>query len=262
MREFLEQWGRLWVQSVAELGHRSALFFESLYWLFIGPSRGQPVSLDTTAQHMMHHGVAAAPLVMLLSFGTGVILAIQGAHTLRNFGAEQQVVLGIALSVTREFGPLMVGMLLAGRTGSALAARIGTMVVNQEVDALRVMGINPVRYLVAPPLLSMLLMMPCLTVVADFSALFGGAFFAASNLDISYSAYAAESLRALSVDDVMQGIGKSVLFGLTIATVGAANGFMASGGAEGVGRATTRAVVQSIAGIVMVDMLFTFFLNR
>ena len=122
-------------------------------------------------------GVNAIPIVALASFAIGMMLAIQGIYTLRTFGAEGQVVLGIALSVTREFAPLITGIFVAGRSGSAIAARIGTMQISQEIDALRVIGINPVRYLVAPLLAAMLLTLPALTVMSDLIALFGGALY-------------------------------------------------------------------------------------
>jgi phospholipid/cholesterol/gamma-HCH transport system permease protein len=254
--------GRAATGLVEEFGYYLALTVESLYWLCWGGVRGQPVRLSATAAQMMETGVAAAPIVFMLSFAIGVMLAIQGIHTLRQFGAETQVVLGIALSVTREFGPLITGILVAGRSGSALAARIGSMQVNQEIDALRVMGISPVRYLAAPAVLAMLVMVPALTLFADLTALFGGAVFCSLELGMSHVAYWDEAISFITVDDIMQGLVKSVLFGLIVALVGISNGFSVSGGAEGVGRATTRAVVLSICYLVLADMLFTYFLNR
>ena len=145
--------------------------------------------MPASAQQMVEVGLSGFPIVFMLSFAIGVMLAIQGIHTLKQFGAETQVVLGIALSVTREFGPLITGILIAGRTGSALAARIGTMVVNQEIDALRVMGINPVRYLVSPVIVAMMIMVPLVTLFSDFAAMFGGAVFCKLELGLSFAAY-------------------------------------------------------------------------
>ena len=156
----------------------------------------------------------------------------------------------------------MTGILVAGRSGSALAARIGTMSINQEVDALRVMGINPVRYLVAPVLVAMLVMVPLLALFADFAALFGGALFCKLELGLSYRAFWDQTTDFIGVDDIMQGLVKSGVFALVIAVVGVTNGFSVRGGAEGLGRATTRAVVLSISYIVLADMIFTYFLNR
>ncbi len=207
-------------------------------------------------------GIAAIPIVVILSFAIGIMLAIQGIHTLKTFGAEEQVVTGIALSVTREFGPLITAIVVAGRTGSALAARIGTMQVSQEIDALRVMSVNPVRYLASPVLAAMLVMLPALTYLADLSGLLGGAVFSNFELGLGYSAYADRTLDALVTDDVMQGLIKSLVFGMIITIIGISNGFQVTGGAEGVGKATTRSVVLSISYIVVADMLFTYFLNR
>ena len=164
--------------------------------------------------------------------------------------------------MTREFGPLITSILIAGRSGSALAARIGTMQVSQEIDALRVMGISPVRYLVSPALLAMLIMVPTLTFFSDLAALLGGAVYSTLELGLTMQAYINQTLDVLEVDDVMQGLIKSLVFAAIIAMVGVTNGFNVTGGAEGVGRATTRAVVLSILYIVLADMVFTYFLNR
>jgi len=258
----VERLGRACVDLVEEFGYYLALTLESLYWLLWGSARRQPVRVAATMQQMVDIGLAGLPIVFMLSFSIGVMLAIQGIHTLKQFGAETQVVLGIALSVTREFGPLITGILVAGRSGSALAARIGTMTVNQEIDALRVMGINPIRYLVSPVLVAMLIMMPLVTLFADFAALLGGAVFCNLDLNLSYAAYWDQTTGFITVDDVMQGLSKSIVFAIIIALVGVSNGFMVSGGAEGVGKATTRSVVLAISYIVLADMAFTYFLNR
>jgi len=258
----IEQLGRVTVRGIEEFGYIAALFAESIYWIIIGPFKRQPVRVTAVFAQMMAIGIAAAPIVFILSFAIGVMLAIQGIHSLKTFGAESQVVVGIALSVTREFGPLITGILVAGRSGSALAARIGTMQVSQEIDALRVMGINPVRYLVAPALVAMLIMVPTLTVLADLAGMLGGAVYTAVDLGLSYHAYLDRSLEALVTEDVFQGLLKSLVFATIIALVGVTNGVQVSGGAEGVGRVTTRAVVLSISCIVIADMIFTYFLNR
>ncbi|MEM7543238.1 MAG: ABC transporter permease [Pseudomonadota bacterium] len=259
---FLDRGGRKSVAAINELGYAVALVVESFYWLLLGPFKQQPVRPSSVAERMMEVGLRAAPIVFMLSFAVGVMLAIQGIHTLRVFGAEGQVVLGIAISVTREFGPLITAILVAGRSGAALAARIGTMQVNQEVDALRVMGINPVRYLVSPVLAAMLVMVPVLTAFSIFSALLGGAIFCRLQLDLSYYGFWQQTIIYVAAGDLYQGLFKSVVFAVLIALIGAANGFLVRGGAEGVGAATTRAVVISISAIVLADMVFTYFLNR
>ena len=258
----VEKLGRASVTAVEEVGYISALLLESLFWIGFGRISRQPVRLPSVLTQMMTIGIAAAPIVFILSFAIGIMLAIQIIYNLRIFGAESQVVAGVALSVTREFGPLITGILVAGRTGSALAARIGTMQVNQEVDALRVMGINPVRYLVSPALLAMLVMVPTLTFYSDLAGLLGGAVYTSTEIGLGYDAYFNQSLNILEVNDVLQGLVKSFCFAMIIVMVGVTNGFAVSGGAEGVGRATTRSVVLSISYIVIADMIFTYFLNR
>lgn len=258
----LESLGRHAIDGVEEAGYNLALLTESIFWIVAGPFYKQPVRVPAVFSQMVATGIAASPIVFILSFSVGIMLAIQGIHTLKTFGAESQVVVGIALSETREFGALITGILVAGRSGSALAARIGTMQVNQEIDALRVMGINPIRYLVSPALLAMLIMVPTLTFLADLAGLLGGAIFCALELGLSYSAYFDRTWESLVTDDVMQGLYKSTVFAMIIALIGVTNGFAVAGGAEGVGRATTRAVVLSISYIVVADMLFTYFLNR
>jgi len=261
-RHSIEDLGRVSVAFVEEFGYYLALVVESIYWLLVGPFKRQPVRFSAAVSQMMEIGIAALPIVFILSFAIGVMLAIQGIHTLKQFGAETQVVLGIALSVTREFGPLITGILVAGRSGSALAAKVGTMQVNQEIDALRVMGINPVRYLVSPVMLAMLIMMPAITLFSDLAAMFGGAVFCNLELGLGYIAYWDQGTAFITTNDVTQGLMKSLVFAVIITLVGVSNGFSVTGGAEGVGRVTTRAVVLSISYLVLADMTFTYFLNR
>ena len=218
--------------------------------------------VDSVFVQMMEVGVRAVPIIALLGGAIGVMLAIQGVHTLRIFGAESRVVIGIALSVTREFAPLITGILVAGRSGSALAARLGIMTINQEVDALTVMGINPVRFLVVPALIALMVMVPALTFFSGLVGLFAAGLYVGADLGISMAAYVDQTIEILSVDDVMHGMGKSLIFAALIAVIGVANGASVTGGSEGVGRATTRAVVQAITAIVLTDMIFAFVVTR
>ena len=259
---WIENIGRNTLRGIEELGYLAALLFESLYWLVRGRKRQQPVRLPSLFTEAMQIGVNAIPICSVLCFAIGIMLAIQGIETLKTFGAESQVILGIALSVTREFSPLIISILIAGRSGSAIAARLGTMHESQEIDALRVMGINPIRYLASPILLALILMLPVLTLLGDLMGMLGGAVYTGIELNIGFSAYAERSFAILSIDDIMQGLIKSVVFAIIIALIGLSNGFQVHGGAEGVGRATTRSVVMSITWIVIADMIFTYFLNR
>ncbi len=250
--------GRGVVRGVEEVGFASALFLESLLWAVLGPVRRQPVRLPAVFAQMTQIGLEALPIATVLAATIGMMLAIQSLYSLGLFGAESFATVGIGLSVVREFAPLIIGILIAGRSGSALAARFSTMKINQEVDALHVIGISPVRFLVAPALIAMMVMVPCLTMWAIMVALSAAGFIVTASLEISMGAYFADLVTVLSVNDLAHGLGKSVLFAALVALVSAVNGALADGGAEGVGRRTTRAVVHSIAAIIMVDMIFAF----
>lgn len=259
---FLERTGRTTVAAIEEIGNCAVLVMESVYWLGWGWRVGQPVRLAALFVQMMEIGIQAIPIIAMMAGTIGVMLAIQGIYTLKIFGAESRVVIGIAFSVVREFAPLITGIVVAGRSGSALAARLGTMKISQEIDALHVMGINPIRYLVVPALVAMLVMVPALTLLSDFVGLYAAGLYVNIDLGISLAAYFDQTLDILSVDDLMHGLGKSIIFAVLIAVIGVVNGASVTGGAEGVGRVTTRAVVQSISAIVVTDMVFAFAVTR
>lgn len=254
--------GRTFANGIEDFGYGAALLGESVLWILFGRWLNQPVRFNAVVTEMMSIGVSAIPVLAILAFANGAMMAIQGIFTLRDFGAESQVIPGIAYSVVREFGVLIAGIAVAGRSGSAIAARIGTMQMAQEVDALRVMGIEPVRYLVAPILLAMLVMMPAMTVLSNAMALLGGGLICVFELNITLGIYFERVLSVLSVADLVQAFSKSLVFGVLVALVATSNGFNAHGGSEGLGRATTRSVVLCIAAIVVADMIFTFFLSR
>lgn len=259
---FTEKVGRLTVAGVEEIGMGAMMVVETFYWLIFGRREKQAVRLGAIAEQCVAVGIQAIPIIALLAATIGMMLAIQGIHTLRIFGAESRVTVGISFSVVREFAPLITGIVIAGRSGSALAARIGTMKINQEVDALYVMGINPVRFLVVPAMVAMMIMLPALTLFSDFVGLFFAGVYVNLDLGISLAAYADETIELLSVDDLMHGLGKSAIFAVLIAVIGVVNGASVQGGVEGVGKATTRAVVQSISAIIVTDMLFAFVVTR
>lgn len=250
--------GRRVVGDIEEIGFAGALFAESLFWTLFGRAWRQPVRLGAVVEQMMETGIHALPIATILSATIGMMLAIQSLYTLGLFGAESFATVGIALSVVREFAPLIIGILTAGRSGSALAARISTMTINQEIDALRVIGVSPVRFLVAPALLAMVVVIPCLTMWAMLVGLAAAGLFVTATIGISLEAYFIDIAATLSVNDLAHGLGKSMLFAALVAIIASVNGALAKGGAEGVGRMTTRAVVQSIAAIILADMIFAF----
>ena len=262
MLHALEIIGRRAMRGMDEVGYAAALLVESLLWVVIGRRRRQPVRLPSVFAQMMEIGVEALPIATLLSATIGIMLAIQSLYSLGLFGAESYAYIGIALSVTREFSPLIIGILIAGRSGSALAARLSTMTINQEIDALRVIGINPVRFLVTPALLGMLVMVPCLTMWSNLVGITAAGFYISGALDLSLNAYAIQVIDVLRVDDLLHGLGKSVLFATLIAIIGVVNGSLVTGAAQGLGRATTRSVVHSITAILIADMIFAFLVTH
>jgi phospholipid/cholesterol/gamma-HCH transport system permease protein len=169
----------------------------------------------------------------------------------------QLVASAVAISMTRELGPLMTAIMVIGRSGSAFAAEIGTMKVNEEIDALETMALEPARFLVAPKFLAMLLMMPCLTTWSDFMGILGGGLFGVTNAGFTWTTYLHATIDAMTLRDVVTGLIKSVMFGLVITAVGCHEGFSTGLGSEEVGRSTTSAVVKSIFLVIAVDLVFT-----
>jgi len=258
----VEQIGKKTIDTIEEVGYSVMVAWKSFYWIVAGKFKKQPVQMDAIFQEIVSIGVNAVLIVSILCFAVGIMLAIQGLETLKDFGAENKVILGLALAIPREFAPLIVGILVAGRTGSAITARIGTMQESQEIDALRVIGINPHRYISAPLMLAMLIVMPLLTTLGNFMALLGGGIYSSIEMGMSMMSYMDRVLEIIQVGDIMQGLVKCMVFSIIIVVVGISNGFQVRGGAEGVGKATTRSVVLSISYIVVADMIFTYFLNR
>jgi phospholipid/cholesterol/gamma-HCH transport system permease protein len=255
---WLESLGRASYRFVEAFGFGAQLFFESMYWLVFGRRLRQRVRAEPVFTQMMVIGVSAIPIVSMLSVAIGVTLAMQGINSLEKFGAQHQVIFMVALSVTREFGPLITGILVAGRSGSALAARISTMVISQEIDALKVMGINPVRFIVVPALVAMMVVLPSLTLWSIGVALIGSALYVAPQIGTTVGAYFTQVNLSVDAGDIGHGLAKSVIFAVLVTIVAVVDGISVKGGAEGVGRVTTAAVVHGISAIVLTDMLFVF----
>src|SRR6204780_2514642 len=251
--------GLAYVGSLAMLGTRGA------YYTFVGPFQGKPVRVQSAASQAMEVGVRALPILSLITVFIGLILSLQSAYERSKFGAMNLGAKAVALSMSRELGPLITAIVGIGRSGSAFAAEIGTMKVSEEIDALEVMAINPVHFLVAPKFLAMMFMLPCLTIWANTMGILGGALFGVTQADFTLSRYIQASIESLYLRDILSGLIKSVMFGITITAVGCLEGLSTGGGAEQVGRSRTRAVVISIRLVVVVDLVFTglfFFLGN
>ncbi|NMG73994.1 ABC transporter permease [Aromatoleum diolicum] len=202
-------------------------------------------------------GFDALPIVGLLSFLLGIVVAYQGADQLRQYGANIFVADLVGLSMLREFAPLITAIIVAGRSGSAYAAQIGTMAVTEEIDAMRTLGIAPLDVLVLPKILALLIALPLLTVFADVLGVFGGMIMARAQLGVGFGDFLDRFVKAVSVTAYLIGICKAPVFAAIIAVVGCFQGFRTHGGADSVGRQTTRAVVQSIFLVIVADALFS-----
>jgi len=206
-------------------------------------------------------GFDALPITGLLCFLMGVVIAYQGATQFRRYGANIFVVDLVGLAMLRELSPLLTAIIVAGRSGSAYAAQIGTMKVTEEIDALRTVGIAPIELLVLPKILALMIALPLLTVYADLLGIAGGMVMAKSELDVNYPDFIDRLHYALRISDFVVGIGKAPIFAAIIAVVGCFQGFQVSGDAESVGRKTTISVVQSIFLVIVADALFSVVFN-
>jgi phospholipid/cholesterol/gamma-HCH transport system permease protein len=206
-------------------------------------------------------GVGALGIVALINFLIGAVLAFVGAVQLQQFGASIYVANLVAIGVTRELGPLMTGIVMAGRTGASFAAVLGTMTVNEEVDALRTMGLRPVEFLVLPRTAATSLMLPALVAYADLLGILGGTFVGVAVLELGTAEYLRATQSSLALRHVVIGLGKSVAFGVVVALTGCYYGIRCGRSAAAVGEATTRAVVMGIVFVVVVDAVFTVLLH-
>jgi phospholipid/cholesterol/gamma-HCH transport system permease protein len=210
---------------------------------------------------MQRVGVDGLPIVALISFLMGLIMAFMSSVQLQQFGANIYVASLVGLAMTRELGPIMTAIIVAGRSGSAFAAEIGTMKISEEVDALFTMGFNPVMFLVVPKLVAAAIMVPILTLFSDIFAIMGGLLVGVFMLDLTAGAYMAQTIKTLELFDVFWGVLKGGVFGVLITWIGCFRGFQVRGGAASVGEATTSAVVSSIFLIILSDSVFSVILR-
>ena len=210
---------------------------------------------------MERTGADAVPIVVLINFLVGFVMGFQGATQLKQFGANLFVADLVGLSVTRELGPLMTAIILCGRSGAAFAAELGSMSVSEEIDALRTMGFGPIRYLVLPRTLALMLVLPLLTLLGDLVGMLGGLLVGILSLNLTFGGYLLETQKAVSMWDVFSGVIKSVVFAMAISLISCQQGFATTGGAEGVGRRTTASVVSILFALIIIDAGFTVFFH-
>ena len=257
MIDVLGRLGRWALRQIAAALQVSVLMVDTFVWLVIAPLKGKGLRWRSAVEHMVEFGVRSLPIVGMICFLIGVIIALQASYTLDQFGANRYIADLVAVSALRELAPLMTAILIAGRCGSAITAEIGTMKVNEELDALQVMGVNPVKYLVAPKFLAMVTAVPAVTAIAMFIMIAGGWTSAVFVVGVEPVVYVSQTVGAIVEKDLVTGMIKSVFFGVAICWVGVYRGYQVEGGAEGVGKKTTASVVTSIFLIIIVDLVFT-----
>lgn len=219
-----------------------------------------PFDIRNTFKQMLEIGVRSLPVVLVTAIFTGMVFALQTYTGFKRFGAEAVVGTVVALSMTRELGPVLTGLIVAGRAGAAMAAELGTMRVTEQIDALETLATNPVKYLVVPRLIAGALMLPALALVADLIGIIGGYFITVGLFDTSSVVYWKRTWNYLEMSDIYNGLIKAAFFGASISLVSCYKGFYTRGGAEGVGKATTGAVVISSMTILISDYFLSVWL--
>ena len=239
--------GRQILEIVGEIAHG----------LFIAPWRGRGIKWDRTVEQIVKIGVEGVPIVTFLSFLIGAVLALNAASQLRQFGAAIYIANLVGVSMSREMAPLITAIIVAGRSGSAITAELGTMVVSEEIDAMRTMALSPSRFLLVPRVLALLCAVPCLTILSNLAGIFGGYWVGVLVLGLGSRNYIQQTAQSLLISDLVTGLVKSLVFALLIGLVSCYRGFYVRGGAEGVGTNTTASVVTSIVLCILADAIFT-----
>ncbi len=248
----LDHLGKAILHNVEELGKIVVLFLSVLMWM-VRP----PLKLKNIFKQMEFVGVKSIFVVVLTGGFTGMVMALQSYHGFRLFSAQSMVGSAVALGMTRELAPVLTSLMVNARAGSAMAAELGTMRVTEQIDALYVMAANPVKHLIVPRVIAGVIMLPFLTIVADFVGILGGYFVGVDLLNINSGIFVKNITKHVDLDDIFNGLIKATFFGLILTLIGCYKGFHARGGAEGVGKATTEAVVLSAIAILVSDYFLT-----
>ena len=227
------------------------------FWTLLGPFFRHGFRFSRTLFEITERGMRSLGIVALVAGIMGLILAIQAAAQLQTFGATIYIANLVGMAIVRELGPLLAALLTAGRSGSAITAELGSMVASEEMDALRAMGVSVTKYIVVPKFVALCIALPCLTIFADVIGMAGGYLFSTIQLGIPSSHYIDQTIQAISANDVMIGLIKSIADAVIIASIAVHQGLTTSGGAEGIGRSTTKSVVHSIIFIALAHLFFT-----
>jgi len=254
--QWITAWGSWLVERLSGLG-KFALFLCAAVVYSLTP----PIKTDRIFKQLWFIGWKSLPVISLTAVFTGMVLALQGHPTLRRVGSEAFLGPLVALSLIRELGPVLSALMVTGRAGSSITAEIGIMRTNDQIDALHLMGLNPLRYLVTPNLIAMVIAMPLLSAVFDVIAIFGGYLLGVRVLGLNAGAYFGEMHNYVDLRDILNGVYKSMSFGVIIAWVCCFKGYYSRFGAEGVSAATTQAVVNASVLVLVWDYLLTSFIS-
>lgn len=235
-----------------QMGGMGLMFISSIILAF-----RRPLKFNYIFKQMEFIGVKSLGVVVITGTFTGMVLALQSYYGFRKFGAEGLVGTTVALSMTRELGPVLTSLMVTGRAGSAMAAELGTMRVTEQIDALIVMALNPIKYLVTPRVIASFFMLPVLTIISDFVGIVGGWLVGVKLLGINEGAFINKMVKYVDLEDIYNGLVKAACFGIILSVVACYKGFYTSGGAEGVGRSTTESVVISSVSILVADYVLT-----
>jgi phospholipid/cholesterol/gamma-HCH transport system permease protein len=249
---YFGEFGRKFIEIFDYIGGITSLLGQTLFWLPVPPIRRKHI-----VDQMYKIGVSSLPIVFMTSLFTGMVLALQSAYQMQKISADIYIASLVALSMTRELGPVLTALVVAGRVGASITAELGTMKVTEQVDALESLATNPIRYLVVPRFIAIVITLPILTACADFIGIMGGYIIGVYKLGIGSQLYLKMTYDPLTMKDLITGLFKSVVFAVIICIVGCYEGFRTEGGAEGVGKATTLSVVVSFILIIAADCLFT-----
>ncbi len=252
MRELIEGTGRRFISAIVYAGSTSLLLAQTLFWITMPPFRPRQI-----IEQMVKIGLDSLPIATLTSFFIGVVIAFQSAYQMLKVNAEMYIPSLVSISITREIAPVLTALVVAGRVGASIAAELGSMKVTEQIDALEALATPPIKYLVAPRFIALFTMLPILTVYADFIGIVGGYLVSVYKLGLSHALYVKMTFLPLMLKDIFTGLFKSLVFAIIICIVSCYEGLRVEGGAEGVGRATTRAVVTSFILIIAFDALFT-----
>ena len=228
-----------------------------LYWMLVAPFRGENFSVHEVFTQIIRIGTRALPVASLTAFSVGLTLAMQAAQEMSKLGADAYVPDLVAVTLLRELGPMLVAVIVTGRSGSAITAELGTMAVSEEIEALSAMAINPVRFLIVPRFIAMMIMLPVLTIFGHYIGNLGGWFVCHFTLDMTTANYVIRALERATLEDLMVGVLKSFVFSWLIVTIACHFGMTVRGGAEGVGINTTRSVVTSLLAMLIANVILT-----